>query len=365
MAKRFVFIASAALLASMFSSCATESSQTSAPASVSSQTSAPASVSSQTSAPASVSSQTSAPASVSSQTSAPVAVSSVTEITTPKKVVKDYTVGEEEIMYISGGRLTVEKGVEFAVTGGLEISDDGVLCVCGDVDITGDVVLHSGSIVIMDGGSIDLSGKLEIDENSSVSGDGVLNVSESFDDIVCGGSVTANIGAPEPVKRDGVTYVGDILLVNKKYDLPESYGNGINSDAYSAFLRMKEESGFDMTIVSGYRSYEKQESTFKFWCDRDGYEAAVMYSAKPGHSEHQTGLAIDVTSIETDYAETEEGRWLAENCHKYGFIIRYPENKTDITGYIYEPWHIRYLGESTARLVHDSGLCLEEFLGLV
>lgn len=325
MAKCFVLIAAAALVAVMLSSCAAESSQTSAPASV----------------------------------------SSVTEITTPKKVVKDYNVSKEETMYISGGRLTVEESVELAVAGSLEISDDGVLCVCGDVDITGDVVLRGGNIVIMDGGSIDLSGKLEIDENSSVSGDGVLNVSKSFDDIVCGGSVTVHISAPEPVERDGVTYVGDILLVNKQYDLPESYGNGINSDAYSAFLRMKEESGFDMTIVSGYRSYERQKTTFERWCDRDGYEAAVMYSAKPGHSEHQTGLAIDVTSIETDYAETEEGRWLAENCHKYGFIIRYPENKTDITGYIYEPWHIRYLGESTARLVHDSGLCLEEFLDLV
>lgn len=324
MAKRFVFIAAAALLASMFSSCTTDSSQTSAPASV----------------------------------------SPVTEITTPKKVVKDHTVGEKEIMCINGGRLTIEDGVEFVVAGELEISENGILCVCGDVDITGDVKLQGGSIVLMDGGSIDLSGKLEIDQNSSVSGDGVLNVAESFNDIVCGGSVTARIYAPQPVERNGVTYVGDILLVNKKYDLPESYGNGINSDAYSAFLRMKEESGFDMTIVSGYRSYEKQESTFKFWCDRDGYEAAVMYSAKPGHSEHQTGLAIDVTSIETDYAETEEGRWLAENCHKYGFIIRYPENKTDITGYVYEPWHIRYLGESTAKLVHDSSLCLEEFLGL-
>lgn len=300
----------------------------------------------------------------SSQTSASASVNTEMEITKPKKVVKDYTVGEEELMHINGGRLTVEEGVELAIAGALEISDSGTLCVCGSVDITGDVELKGGSIVIMDGGSIDLSGKLKIDENSSVSGDGVLNVSESFNDIVCGGSITAYISAPQPVERDGVTYVGDVLLVNKQYDLPESYGSGINSDAYSAFLRMKEESGFAMTIVSGYRSYERQKDTFNYWCNRDGYEAAVMYSAKPGHSEHQTGLAIDVTSIESDYADTEEGRWLAENCYKYGFIIRYPKNKTDITGYIYEPWHIRYLGKSTARLVHDSGLCLEEFLGL-
>ena len=71
---------------------------------------------------------------------------------------------------------------------------------------------------------------------------------------------------------------------------------------------------------------------------------------------------MDVGRLEYDYAHTDEGIWLTENCYKYGFIIRYPEDKTEITGYIYEPWHIRYLGESTAKLVHDSGLTLEEFL---
>ena len=95
-----------------------------------------------------------------------------------------------------------------------------------------------------------------------------------------------------------------------------------------------------------------------------GKEKADTYSARPGHSEHQTGLAFDVGSIDNNYGNTSAGKWLANNCHKFGFIIRYPIGKQNITGYQYEPWHIRYLGNPLATNVYNSGLCLEEYFGI-
>ena len=97
---------------------------------------------------------------------------------------------------------------------------------------------------------------------------------------------------------------------------------------------------------------------------KDGEEVANTYAAKPGHSEHQTGLAFDIGSVDRSFANTSEAKWIEENAHLYGFIVRYPDNKTDITGYIYEPWHVRYLGKETAKKVWESGLTLEEYLGL-
>ena len=103
---------------------------------------------------------------------------------------------------------------------------------------------------------------------------------------------------------------------------------------------------------------------------QDGKEAADTYSAEPGHSEHQTGLAIDVGSydsavlLQTSFEYTSEFQWLKDVAHEYGFIIRYMKGKEDITGYMYEPWHLRYLGKPTAEKVYESGLTLEEYLGL-
>ena len=95
-----------------------------------------------------------------------------------------------------------------------------------------------------------------------------------------------------------------------------------------------------------------------------GQELTDTFSARPGHSEHQTGLAFDVGAIDDDFANWPSGIWLKENAHKYGFIIRYPKGKQHITGYKYEPWHIRYLGVDLATKVYNSGLTLEEYLGI-
>ena len=117
-------------------------------------------------------------------------------------------------------------------------------------------------------------------------------------------------------------------------------------------------------MISGYRSYDYQAQLYNGYVARDGKEAADRYSAQPGKSEHQTGLAFDVGSIDNNYGETAAGRWLAAHCADYGFILRYPPGKEHITGYMYEPWHIRYVGASTARAIMSSGLTLEEYLGV-
>ncbi len=166
---------------------------------------------------------------------------------------------------------------------------------------------------------------------------------------------------------DGVTYVDGILIVNKTYALPKDYAPGINAEAKAAFDRMQLAAAsamLDINIVSGYRSYATQEATYTRFVNRDGQAAADLYSARPGHSEHQTGLAFDINYAGDSFANTPEAEWLAENCWKYGFIIRYPKGKEQLTGYQYEPWHVRYLGADTAERVYNSGLTLEEYLGI-
>ncbi len=175
------------------------------------------------------------------------------------------------------------------------------------------------------------------------------------------------VSAPETEEVGGATYIDGILVVNKTYALPADYGNGIDPDAQAAFDVMQAaaaDEGLDIYISSGFRSYDYQAGLYQRYVDRDGAAEADRYSARPGHSEHQTGLAFDLNSIDASFADTAEGKWVARNCYKYGFIIRYPSDKEDITGYKYEPWHIRYLGEETAQAVYDSGLCLEEYLGI-
>ena len=174
----------------------------------------------------------------------------------------------------------------------------------------------------------------------------------------------------EPIIEDinGFTYVNGILIANKTYTLPASYNpGGLQYNALSAFNQMKEDAaqeGIYLHIISGYRSYTQQNSTYNGYVARDGAAAADRYSARPGHSEHQTGYAMDINSLYQSFGNTAEGIWLANHCAEYGFIIRYPEGKEHITGFMYEPWHIRYLGVGLAKTITESGLCLEEFLGI-
>lgn len=170
------------------------------------------------------------------------------------------------------------------------------------------------------------------------------------------------------------TYIKGVLIANKKYPLPKDYAPGENVEARAAFELMAQEAktlGFELVAFSTYRSYEYQELLYNKYVERDGKENADRYSARPGYSEHQTGLAFDIGEkgredlwLTEAFGQSEAGKWLAENAHRYGFILRYPKGKEHITGYMYESWHFRYLGVELATKVKDSGLTLEEYLGI-
>ena len=176
-------------------------------------------------------------------------------------------------------------------------------------------------------------------------------------------TVTPYIAPVEPE----ATYINGILIANKTYPLPSTYNPGVNPAANAALQEMfaaAKTEGLNLFVKSGFRSYSTQKSLYNNYVKRDGAAAADRYSARPGHSEHQTGLAFDINKANSSFAGSPEANWLAQNCYKYGFIIRYPQGKESITGYIYEPWHVRYLGVEIATAVYNSGLCLEEYLGI-
>lgn len=187
---------------------------------------------------------------------------------------------------------------------------------------------------------------------------------------------TAEVGELEALPNieviEGVTYVDDILVVNKEIPLPSDYNPGLQPEvieAYQQMFRDGAERGLDFVLVSDFRTYQYQEQLYNNYVARDGQEAADQYSARPGHSEHQTGLTVDVGSADSasnltvKFGDTPEYAWLKDVAHEYGFIVRYPEGKEHITGYQYEPWHLRYIGDE-AEAVYESGLSLEEYLGI-
>lgn len=171
-------------------------------------------------------------------------------------------------------------------------------------------------------------------------------------------------------KVNDIYYVNDILIANKTYSLSSSYApGGLLNVFMNAFYSMQADAasqGISLSIISGYRSYSKQKSLYNNYVSRDGKNLADTYSARPGHSEHQTGLAADINSLDQSFINTPEGQWLNNNCYKYGFIIRYPQGKESITGYMYEPWHIRYVGVDVATALYNGGnwISLEEYLGI-
>ena len=188
---------------------------------------------------------------------------------------------------------------------------------------------------------------------------------------------------PDLTSLDSIT-----LIVNKQHGLPEDYEpqdlvtpevtlakssitlRAQAAEAIRVMFDAAAEEGISLMIGSGYRSYEYQKNLYNNYVERDGERQASRYSAKPGMSEHQTGLAVDLSGsngecyLKECFKETEEGFWLKDNAWKYGFILRYPEGKEDITGYIFEPWHYRYFGIEEAAKIQESGLTVEEYYGL-
>ena len=204
----------------------------------------------------------------------------------------------------------------------------------------------------------------------SEAGDAEIDMTskEAEDVEIVNGYIVGQQPATEP------TYVQGVLMVNKKNPLPPTYNQGEDPKARAAFEQMAaaaKNEGFELVAFSGFRSYEYQQSLYDRYVSRDGKDAADRYSARPGYSEHQSGLAFDIGEkgnedlwLTDAFGESAAGKWLVNNAHKYGFILRYPKGKEDITGYMYESWHFRYLEGDTATKVYKAGVTLEEYLGL-
>ena len=201
----------------------------------------------------------------------------------------------------------------------------------------------------------------------------------NYDKILAptGGEVIGTTSKGYEIKVvDGLYYVGGYLIANKTYDLPKTYNPGnLNSTVKSAadkmFAAAKSEKGFNMWAQSGFRSWDTQNSLYTKYKNRDGQAEADKYSARPGYSEHQTGLAFDVCAtnkpcITNGFDNTSEAEWLSENAYKYGFILRYVKNKVNETGYMYESWHFRYVGTELATKLYNNGnwITLEDYLGI-
>ena len=208
----------------------------------------------------------------------------------------------------------------------------------------------------------------------------------SYEDVIAIVNVHANIGWYNE------TYEANLkneylVLVNKFYYLPNNYerndlenislqyadhDNSASSVVNEAYYNMRQdvenELGVHLMVNSSYRPYKDQEEIYNSF-KKVSLKYADSYAARPGHSEHQTGLAIDLTSLEHPYIndteesfdKSEEYEWLKNNCHKYGFILRYPEGKDHITGYNTESWHFRYVGVDVATQIYNEGITFDEY----
>ncbi|ERJ11521.1 M15 family metallopeptidase [Haloplasma contractile] len=192
--------------------------------------------------------------------------------------------------------------------------------------------------------------------------------------------------------QDAINPQTELVLVNKNYSLTKDYlpgklvsindlplvipskdkdRNKVLDVTYQALKEMFKDSkkeGLNLFVSSGYRSFNRQDVVYNYYLVEGGRSYADSFSARPGHSEHQTGYAVDVTCgnvlyrLVEKFEDTQEGKWIKKHAHLYGFIIRYPKNREASTGYNYEPWHLRYVGTDAAKKIVDENLLLEEYL---
>lgn len=179
-----------------------------------------------------------------------------------------------------------------------------------------------------------------------------INDATNIDDYTVLVNKYHSIGEYEPTDLKSLSYDSRYMLREKA------------ADAFEELVSAAKLEGVLIRPYSAYRSYKYQTSLYNNYVNRDGKEKADTYSARPGHSEHQTGLAVDVWSLGYQYIKDEDADWLAKNSYKYGFIIRYTKENMDITGYIEEPWHLRYLGIDIATDVVEKNLTYDEYYDL-
>lgn len=209
--------------------------------------------------------------------------------------------------------------------------------------------------------------------------DGVKTTTEIVTDVNCNidREFYTNI-----TKAD--TSKGNLILVNKYYYIDETYqpvdptvlqlnkytywsNSVLSKEAHTAFTNMVDDAkelGYSLIDTSAYRTYEYQSYLYNKYLKENGLEWTLKSSAKPGHSEHHTGLATDIVKVGVsmyDFESTDEFNWIKDNAHKYGFILRYPEGKEYLTGYKYEPWHYRYVGKDVATYIYENDIVFEEY----
>jgi len=224
-----------------------------------------------------------------------------------------------------------------------------------------------------------------------------MNTSNNTDNIIIEDTIIGDDAIinddhviPDEPELDTTTPDSYTVLVNKQYNLPHGYEptdlvipnvlfpfkeynqkknmREVPAHALEELFNQAENEGVLLYAVSGYRSYERQNGIYNSNVNNHGQEYTDKYSAKPGHSEHQTGLAMDVSCPDVNFdlvesfGDTKEGLWLKNNAHKFGFILRYPKGSKDIVGYNYEPWHIRYVGKDISMEIHEKNITFEEYL---
>lgn len=203
----------------------------------------------------------------------------------------------------------------------------------------------------------------------------------SFEDVV----TRVNIGLDKPYytntkktpyqNKDYILvnkyiYMGNDYIPENLEDLDTSYSrSGMKlvksaKDSLEKMIESAKNDGYTIRVMSSYRSYNYQVNLYNRYVNTDGKEAADTYSARPGFSEHQTGLCVDIDDSKinyTNFEKSESFKWMQENAHLYGFILRYPEDKTEITGYTYESWHYRYVGKEIATYIKKHNITFDEY----
>lgn len=289
---------------------------------------------------------------------------------------KEYTKGEEEDMRKKG--LMIWLIVILVMCAAVVISGCGARQAMPQED--------DGSVIASgDGDNVDVTDEKEEEKETEKNSD---TFAETAKNQVKPAEDKSIRGIPDAIDTR-TTDDGDLLVVVNKYHavsnnytpknlvtIDDKYGTWKNmqlkAEAYDAYVKLYNDAkaqGFDLKLCSTMRSYETQRTLYNNAVKNKGKEVANIRSAYPGRSEHHTGLAIDVTSasmgwgLKQDFADYPDGKWINEHCQEYGFIIRYPKGKTDITGYDYEPWHLRYVGVEAATYIMENDLTLEEYVG--
>ena len=299
-----------------------------------------------------------------------------TETEVEEPIVEELVLPSQELQKGDKGKdiLALQKAltkIGYEITSS-EIYDQELVWAITDFQLQSEELLASG---IYDKETSSALKSLIEQELTITPGEGLKFKQDEFldDDTVVIGNpydVLALVNKQHALPKDYVP--SDLIFPDVRFpfveELPKKQMREVAANALEKLFADAEQESLDLYAQSGYRSYERQDVLFASYVSNHGEEEANIFSAKPGESEHQSGLTMDVTSphvnntLVVEFGETKEGIWLEEHAAEYGFIIRYPKGKEDVTGYQYEPWHLRYVGVKAATDMMERGITLEEYL---